>query len=154
MSNKSSGNKFERDLAERLYGDGFWVHVMQQNKAGQPADIIAVRNNYVTLIDCKEITGHTGFILHRVEENQRLAMSLFQERTGGHSDCWFALKLPDETIRMLSFDNARFAIAKGYKSISESTMDEWTLPYYRWLDLVRMVSSPPLKELAEERSKK
>ena len=40
-NNKTSGNRFEQDFANLLAEHGFWAHVMQQNKAGQPADIIA-----------------------------------------------------------------------------------------------------------------
>ena len=54
--NRSSGTRFEQDFANLLAEHGFWAHVMQQNKAGQPADIIAVKGKFHTLIDCKEIS--------------------------------------------------------------------------------------------------
>ena len=38
--NRSVGGRFEQELARKLADAGFWVHVLQQNKAGQPADII------------------------------------------------------------------------------------------------------------------
>ena len=50
-SNKTSGNKFEDDFSIILAKNGFWAHVMQQKKEGQPADIIAVKGKFHTLID-------------------------------------------------------------------------------------------------------
>ena len=51
--NRTTGNRFEQELSDILAEHGFWVHVMQQNKAGQPADIVAMRGRFHTLIDCK-----------------------------------------------------------------------------------------------------
>lgn len=103
-SNKSIGNQFEQDLARLLADAGFWVHVLQQNKAGQPADLIVAKGRYATLIDCKVISTEKGFPLSRVEENQKLAMASFYKRTG--TPCWFAFRLPDGDIRFLSAETA------------------------------------------------
>ena len=53
MSNKKLGNSFESELCEILSMYGFWCHNLAQNSAGQPADVIAVRNGKAYLIDCK-----------------------------------------------------------------------------------------------------
>lgn len=99
-SNRSSGNRFEQEFAEFLDAHGFWAHVMQQNKSGQPADIIAVKGNYHCLIDCKVISDwREGFPLRRVEENQWYAMRRFERRCGEQG--WFALKVPDGKVWML-----------------------------------------------------
>ena len=130
MSNKSSGNRFEQEFAEFLDWHGFWCHVLQQNKSGQPADIIAVKGDYHCLIDCKEVSTKAGFVLSRVEENQRLAMKKFAER-GGHIG-WFAVKFPDGDIRMISIVSVLFGEAQGIKAISKlvseqfMTAEEWT----------------------------
>lgn len=128
-SNKSSGNKFEQDFAEFLDRNGFWCHVLQQNKSGQPADIIAVKGNYHCLIDCKEVSTDKGFVLTRAEENQRFAMKKFADR--GKQVCWFAVKYPDGTIRMISINSVLMAEKQGVKAINEllseqfMTADEW-----------------------------
>lgn len=93
MSNKKLGSTFERELAEVLYEHGFWVHLLNANQAGQPADIIAVKNKTAYLIDAKVCTNGT-FPLSRVEENQDMAMSLW--RACGNGEGWFALKFGDE----------------------------------------------------------
>lgn len=129
QSNKTSGNRFEQEFAKVLYQHGYWVHVMQQNKDGQPADIIAIKGSYHVLIDCKEVNTKNGFVLTRVEENQRLAMNLFRSRC--KQLCWFAVKFQDGTVRMISLANIEDAEKKGIKAITDilsqqfMTDEEW-----------------------------
>ena len=99
MTNKKLGNDFEQELCEKLSEHGFWCHNMAMNKSGQPADIIAVRNKQAYLIDAKVISSQRGFALSRVEENQDLAMDLWNERGNGQG--WFAFKLPNNEIYMI-----------------------------------------------------
>ena len=130
-SNKKSGNRFEQVFSNLLADRGFWSHVLQQNKSGQPADIIAVKGKYHTLIDCKVISDHDGFPLSRVEENQRLAMKRFMERGG---ECgWFALKLPDGTVWMVSITTIGFMEKQGVKSIPEKLIREKLWSVEEWL---------------------
>ena len=113
MNNKTLGNNFEQELCEKLSEYGFWVHCLNMNKAGQPADIIAVKNKMAYLIDAK-VCSSRGFALSRVEENQELAMSLWEERGNGQG--WFALQVPNGEIFMLP----HFCI-QAYKS-TKSTL--------------------------------
>lgn len=127
--NRTNGGRFEQELAGDLYSAGFWVHVLQQNKAGQPADIIAAWRQYTTLIDCKVISDDRGFPLRRVEENQRYAMARFSACTGYM--CWFAMKLPDGSVYMIPNMEIYRRIRDGKKTISEEdirkayTLKEW-----------------------------
>ena len=98
MNNKTLGNNFEQEFCEKLSEYGFWTHNLAMNKAGQPADIIAVRNKIAYLIDAK-VCSSRGFALSRVEENQELAMTLWEERGNGQG--WFALKVPTGEIYMI-----------------------------------------------------
>lgn len=126
MSNKSSGNRFEQEFAELLDRHGFWCHVMQQNKSGQPADIIAVKGDYHCLIDCKEVSTDRGFVLSRAEENQRLAMKKFMDR-GGHIG-WFAVKFPDGEIRMVSIVSVSLAESQGIKALKQDKCEAFMTP--------------------------
>jgi Holliday junction resolvase len=99
MSNKKLGNSFESELCEILSTYGFWCHNLAQNSAGQPADVIAVRNHEAYLIDCKVCSTDKGFALSRVEDNQDLAMNLWEECGNGQG--WFAMKLPNDEIIMV-----------------------------------------------------
>ena len=99
MSNKKLGNQFESELCEILSMYGFWCHNLAQNAAGQPADVIAVKNGRAYLIDCKVCSTDKGFDLRRVEENLELAMRLWNDC--GHGAGWFAMKLPNDDIFMV-----------------------------------------------------
>lgn len=66
MSNKSLGNSFETELCNLLSVNGFWVHNFASKSEGQPADIIAVKDQKAYLIDCKVCTNNT-FPLSRIE---------------------------------------------------------------------------------------
>lgn len=57
MSNKKIGNGFEAEFCEKLFQNGYWVHNLAQNAAGQPADVVAVKNGVPYLIDCKVCSG-------------------------------------------------------------------------------------------------
>lgn len=98
-SNKKLGNEFEQEFCNTLYNHGFWVHNLAQNKAGQPADVLAVRNGKAHLIDCKVCSTKQGFSMKRVEENQRSSMRLWENCGNGCG--WFAL-LVNNHVYMLS----------------------------------------------------
>ena len=129
MNNKTLGNNFEQELCEKLSEYGFWTHNLAMNKAGQPADIIAVRNKAAYLIDAK-VCFNKGFALSRVEDNQELAMSLWFERGNGQG--WFALKVPTDEIYMIPY-----LIIKAYKhtqsSLSFSQIHELGQPLGKWV---------------------
>ena len=44
---------FEREFAGKLAKNRFWVHRFQDNKNGQPCDVIAARNGKTYLFDQK-----------------------------------------------------------------------------------------------------
>ena len=99
--NKKIGNDFEAELCRILSSRGYWCHNFQQNAAGQPADIIAAKNRVTYLIDAK-VCERGEFRLSRMEENQRLAMRLWNQT--GNGTGYFALKLPDGTIFLFAVD--------------------------------------------------
>lgn len=129
QNNKKMGSTFEQELCERLSEYGFWVHVLNANKAGQPADIIAVRNKTAHLIDAK-VCSTRGFALSRMEENQELAMELWKECGNGQG--WFALKVPTGEIYMIPL-----ICIQGYKRVQAylSFSDIHTLgkPLEKWV---------------------
>lgn len=98
-SNRKLGNDFETKFCEKLFDHGFWVHNLVQNQAGQPADVIAVKNQKAYLIDCKVCSTTKGFALHRMEANQELSMTLWKEF--GNGEGWFAVLLPTNEIYMV-----------------------------------------------------
>ena len=130
MNNKTLGNNFEAELCEKLSEYGYWVHNLAMNKAGQPADIIAVRNKVAYLIDAK-VCSSKGFALSRIEENQELSMTLWEE--SGNGQGWFAIKTPTDEIYMLSH-----ICIQGYKrfqsTLSLSEIYQLGKPLGKWVE--------------------
>lgn len=129
--NRSTGGKFEQELSHMLAERGFWCHVLQQNKAGQPADIIAVKGKFHTLIDCK-VCDQGYFSFDRIEDNQRSAMRQFFRKAGELS--YFALKLPNDEIRMVSLERAETIRNRGKNRISAEDMHKETWHIQDWLE--------------------
>lgn len=127
-SNRAVGNAFEQEFSELLYAYGFWVHRLTQDSAGQPADVIAVRNKTAYLIDCKDCSAK-GFDLRRVEENQITAMQLWDECGNGQG--WFAIKAQGE-IYMLPL-LVVLAYQCRQSSLSYSEIHELGKPFEVWV---------------------
>lgn len=129
--NKKVGNAFERELCEYLSSQGFWVLNIPQNAAGQPADIIAVKNKTAYLIDCKECTNNR-FPLSRIENNQHSAMELW--RDCGNGEAWFALKISQGQIFMIPHYSMKALTNFGDKaSLSVKDMAEYGVTYEKWI---------------------
>jgi Holliday junction resolvase len=129
MNNKKIGSGFEQALCETLSKYGFWCHLLNANKAGQPADIIAVRNGKAYLIDAKACTNNS-FPLSRVEENQDLAMDLWKERGNGMG-C-FALEVGDE-VYMISHYAIKAYKNANHKSLSPQDIFDIGIPLDKWV---------------------
>ena len=129
MNNKTLGNNFEQELCEKLSEYGFWTHNLAMNKAGQPADIIAVKNKKAYLIDAK-VCSSRGFALSRVEDNQELAMDLWKDKGNGQG--WFALKLPTNEIYMIPHI-CILAYKNRQSSLSFAEIHELGKPLGKWV---------------------
>ena len=137
MINKKLGNNFEKELSEILYNAGYWVHLLNQNKNGQPADIIAVKNKKAYLIDAK-VCSFEKFAFKRVEENQRLSMQMFIEC--GNTTPYFALKARNE-IYMLSYKTIRDLIKQGKKQLDFAEINKYGTRLSTWLRIKEVVSN-------------
>ena len=137
MINKKLGNKFEKELSEILYNAGYWVHLLNQNKNGQPADIIAVKNKKAYLIDAK-VCSLEKFAFKRVEENQRLSMQMFIDC--GNTTPYFALKARNE-IYMLSYKTIRDLIKQGKKQLNFEEINKYSTRLSTWLRIKEVVSN-------------
>lgn len=128
ISNKKLGNRFEEELCEILAKNGWWAHNLAQNQAGQPADVIAVKNSTAILIDCK-VCQNNKFPTSRVECNQESAMNLWN--SCGNGQGYFAMKLMSGVIHMVGFEALSSALKANQNALSESdlisypTLNEW-----------------------------
>ena len=127
--NKKLGNDFEKELSEILYDAGYWVHLLNQNKNGQPADIIAVKNGGAYLIDAK-VCSYEVFPFKRIEENQHLAMCMWIECN--NIEPYFALKCRNE-IYMVGYRTIKDLQKKGKKQLNLEDMNKYGTRISTWL---------------------
>lgn len=128
MNNKQAGNKFEREFCEQLAIDGFWAHFMGGNKNGQPADIIAVRNERAYLIDAKDCQNDR-FVLSRIENNQDMAMRYWE--MCGNNQGLFALNT-SKGVYMLRYGVVQVLEIAGIKSLNMQAIEQYCTPYEEW----------------------
>ena len=131
------GSRFEAEMSRMLADDGFWVLRVPQNAGGQqPADLVAVKGRYHALIDCKVLSGDR-FPFDRVEDNQYYAMERF--RVIGGEVGWFAIRLPDGTIRMLDLETVKNLQRTHKQSLSLKELQDmqYTWSLLDWRERVR-----------------
>ena len=136
-NNKQEGNHFESDFAGLMYDRGFWTHRLTANAAGQPADIIAVKNGKAYLIDCKVCSGNL-FPFSRIEENQQLAMDLWLMR--GNTEPQFALRvaerldygIPIYRVYMVAYTTLK-ELMKEQNSISLADIVKYGVEFGKWV---------------------
>lgn len=131
-TNKKLGNTFETEFCEILGKHGCWVHNMAQNAAGQPADVIAVRDRIAFLIDCK-VCSKNRFPFSRVEENQHFAMEFWS--MCGNGEGWFALKVEDEIFMIPHYSIVELSYRQSSLNLTE--IREYGVKLERWLESCR-----------------
>ena len=128
MNNKQAGNKFEKDFCEQLASDGYWAHFMGGSKNGQPADIIAVRNEHAYLIDAKDCQNDR-FVFSRIENNQDMAMRYWE--MCGNNQGLFALNT-SKGVYMLRYGAVQVLEIAGIKSLNMQAIEQYCTPYEEW----------------------
>ena len=128
MNNKQAGNNFEREFCEQLARDKFWAHFMGGSKNGQPADIIAVRNENAYLIDAKDCQNDR-FVLSRIENNQDMAMRYWE--MCGNNQGLFALNT-SRGVYMLPYGVVQVLELAGVKSLDMLDIKKHCKPYAEW----------------------
>lgn len=127
--NKKLGNDFEKELSEILYDAGYWVHLLNQNKNGQPADIIAVKDTTAYLIDAK-VCMREVFPFRRIEDNQHLAMNMWIECR--NITPFFALKARNE-VYIVPYTTIKELIERGKKQLNLEEMNKYGTRLATWL---------------------
>lgn len=131
MNNKAAGTKFEKEFADMLAKQWFWVHLFQDNKNGQPCDIVAAKRQRTYLIDCKDCQGNY-FQLSRMEENQYNAMHLF--RLTGNRDGYLAIRFSSGKIYLLRYWAINVFLECGIKRLSEQDCAKYGKHLSVWLE--------------------
>lgn len=130
MNNKAAGTQFEKEFSQTLSEHGFWVHLFQDNRNGQPCDVIAARSGRAYLIDCKDCRKDF-FRLSRMEENQLNAMKLF-ELTGNGSGK-FAIRFPRAETYLVNYWQLAALKDRGYKKIDPMDCRLYGVELSAWL---------------------
>ena len=101
------GKIFEEELCWWLSNNGYYVIYNEKGIAGsQAADIVAIKNNIATLIECKNLENTTGlFNFERLEANQWKAYKKFKEKH--NTNMIIAIKWNDK-IYFINFDLLQF----------------------------------------------
>ncbi|MDD6716943.1 MAG: hypothetical protein PUF49_11325 [Firmicutes bacterium] len=128
-TNKKNGNAFEREFCQYLFEKGFWVLNVPQYSAGQPADVVAVKDGRAYLIDCK-VCSRRGFVLSRVEENQKNAMQLWYECGNGVG--WFAIKTMNGEIWMMQLHILEM-LKRQKSTLNHNDLIQYGEPIERWV---------------------
>lgn len=135
-TNRKDGLRFEAELCEKLAEHGWWAHDMAQSAAGQPSDVIAVKNNKAVLIDCK-VCASDKFQLSRIEPNQEMAMNLWYER--GNQLAYFAVKFSSGLIYMISWDKLKLMKQEQVSCVPEGYFIQWYPLFSQWLFMMKYV---------------
>lgn len=130
MSNKSNGAAFEKEFARMLAGHDFWVHLLVDNRNGQPFDVIAAKNGITYVFDCKDCSLEK-FPFSRIEPNQELAMERWQ--SCNNQEGLFAIRFPLSGIRILPYTVAMEMRTEGYVGISADMILSSTISMEEWL---------------------
>ena len=128
MNNKQAGNKFEREFCEQLAKDNFWAHFMGGNKNGQPADIIAVKDEIAYLIDAKDCKNDV-FEFRRIEDNQDMAMIRWE--MCGNNQGLFALNT-SKGVYMLRYGVVQALQCLGFKQLNIEGIQMHAKSYKEW----------------------
>lgn len=132
MSNKAIGTRFEQDFIAILSENRFWVHRFQENKNGQPCDVVAARDGKAYLFDCKSCEG-TFFRLDRMEENQICAMDLF-DRTGNGKGMFAIRFREDSTVYLVPYDRLLELKKAGFGRINATVCRLQGMTLSDWLE--------------------
>lgn len=128
MNNKIEGTRYENKVAQILYDNGYWVTLLTASHSGQPADIIAIRDKEVALLDAK-LCKNDVFEMYRIEPNQIRAMTMLEKRSN-HAIAAFVLGMSTgnyvvswQEMQRLMDDNVRSFNKKYCEQFI--TLEEW-----------------------------
>lgn len=122
MINKKIGNDYENKLAQMLQEKGFWCHIFEYNKNGQPCDIVAIKNDIANLIDVKHCASNR-FSFSHIQPNQITCFGY--AKSCGITHTGFAIYFePQDSWRWLSYQQLEEMLSNGLKSVKYDELRE------------------------------
>lgn len=107
--NKKLGNSFEKEMAEILSKEGYWVLIVtpKGHINSQPMDIVAGKNNIIYCFECKTVhSKYKRFPIERLEQNQILAYKKLKQT--GNDNYFLVVKWNDKEIYKIPFEDIDF----------------------------------------------
>lgn len=115
LVNKKIGNEYEIKFAEVLQKKGFWCHIFEYNKNGQPCDIVAIKNNVGYLYDVKHC-DKDRFSFDKIQPNQVTCFEYAKQC--GNSNTGFAIWFEkQQQWHYLPYEKYKQLKAEGKKSV-------------------------------------
>lgn len=108
-SNKKLGTNFEKEFANILANEGYWVTMLtpKAHIGSQPCDLIATKNNIFYGFECKTLhSRYKRFPLNRLEENQIQAFKKLKKI--GTNNYFLVVKWNNKEIYRISFQDIDF----------------------------------------------
>lgn len=118
MNNKQIGNQTEKQFAQYMYQQGWWVHLLSYNQNGQPFDAVMTRGNVTWFLDIKNLED-TYFPLSRIEPNQRTAFDMLLDK--GTDTCGLAVHIENE-FYLLPYKKIKQLEFLGLQKINKNQM--------------------------------
>lgn len=118
------GKRFEQDLCRYFSKQDYYVIYNEKGVTGsQPCDLVIIKGNIATMIDCKNIENETGmFPISRIEENQYLAYKRFKEC--GNSNFILAIK-NNNNVYFIDFGLLQFYNKTIHLDKIEPNIKDW-----------------------------
>ena len=92
MSISKIGKRAEQYVADYLFKKGWFVILIQNKIAGQPFDLIALKDDKFIAGDVKHIQSGDTFRISRVEPNQHTAFFLMRNKGNTNFGLFFKFK--------------------------------------------------------------
>jgi len=119
LSNKKIGNQVEKEFAQFMYQQGWWIHILAYNQNGQPFDAVMTRGNITWFLDVKNETDDY-FPLSRIEPNQRDAFEMLLSKKT--DTCGLAIKMPDGNFYLLPYKKIKQLEFIGVSKVNKNYM--------------------------------
>ena len=120
ISVKSIGNQAEKEFATRMHNAGWWVHLLANNRNGQPLDVVMYKGNITWFIDIKNVANGDVFELSRIEPNQHSAFEMLMSY--GSSNCAIVILFNDNVFYMLEYKMVKTLMMADIKTVTRDSL--------------------------------
>ena len=128
------GNEVEEAVAKMFKKHGYWAHIMQKSRVGQPVDIVALKGDVPGwLVDAKHLEkGKKSFPFSRIEANQATTLD-YARNFSKIKNLGFVIGLEDDKtlendfskLYFLDYDTYIDCLKKEQKSVKIEVLKDF-----------------------------